>query len=259
MRIRYTLLALLISSAFVFTFGQTPEAASPRIEDIRSQLTAPEFAEYERWIALGPGGLPHTLEGFRTLQRLDKMLRSGLDTSQLQSSIGKAGDIATLKDLPARQGQRPTVAPFAIPHRQTDQHNTEAVRERQKQVFDEVVMQNSDVVHFQTSYFETHNQAVFLNKPAEGNQTAVPDTKGEIGHIHPTDGSMHFSLSPRDATEIVAKGWGELHGLAGQVYAPGKRLPATYMMVYSPRSEDEVAVMRRILEAAIRFSALKTQ
>jgi hypothetical protein len=68
---------------------------------------------------------------------------------------------------------------------------------------------------------------------------------------------MHFSLSPSDTVEVLAKGWGELHGLAGQVYAPDKRLPATYTMVYSPRTDAELAVTRRIIDAAIRFSALK--
>lgn len=195
--------------------------------EIRSQLTPGEFDEYQQWVALGPGGLPHTLDGFRALQRLNNMLRSGRDTSQLEASIGKTGDLTTLKDLPMREGQSPTVAPFAVPHRQVDQHNTEAVRERQKAMFEEVVKQNADVVHFQTSYFEAHNQAVFLKIPARGNQTAVPDTEGEVGHIHPTDGSMHFSLSPSDTREVLAKGWGELHGLAGQVYASDRRLPAT--------------------------------
>jgi hypothetical protein len=89
--------------------------------------------------------------------------------------------------------------------------------------------------------------------PAEGTQTLVADTKGEIGHIHPADGSMHFSLSPSDAREVLAKGWGELHGLAGQAYAPDHRLPVTYTMVYSPRTDAEIAVVRQILEAAIRF------
>jgi hypothetical protein len=63
-------------------------------------------------------------------------------------------------------------------------------------------------VQFQTSFFETHNQAGFLKVPANGNQLAVPDTHGEVGHMHPTDGSMHFSLSPSDTVEVLAKGWG---------------------------------------------------
>jgi hypothetical protein len=56
------------------------------------------------------------------------MLRSPLDVGHLKPTIGQKGDLATLKNLPARTGERATVAPFAIPHRQTNQHNTEPVR-----------------------------------------------------------------------------------------------------------------------------------
>jgi hypothetical protein len=65
------------------------------------------------------------------------------------------------------------------------------------------------------------------------------------------------SLSLSDTIEVLAKRWGELHGLAGQIYAPGKRLPATYTMIYSPRTNAELAVTRQIIDAAIRFSVLK--
>jgi hypothetical protein len=249
-------LAILLSASTVLA-AQAPATPAPDVAAIKAQLTEAEFAEYQRWVAIGVGGLPHTLDGYRTLQRLNKMLRSPLDVAHLEPTIGQKGDLATLKNLPARTGQRATIAPFAIPHRQTDQHNAEAIRERQKAVFDDLVKQHSAVVQYQTSFFETHNQAVFLKVPANGNQLAVPDTHGEVGHMHPTDGSMHFSLSPSDTVEVLAKGWGELHGLAGQVYAPQKRLPATYTMIYSPRTEAELGVTRRIIDAAIRFSALR--
>jgi hypothetical protein len=110
-------------------------------------------------------------------------------------------------------------------------------------------------VHIQKIYFEKHNDAVFLLDSATGNQTVVVSTHGEVGHMHPNDGSMHFSLSPSDTKEVLEKGWGELHGLAGQVYKPGAALPATYMMVYSPRTEEELAVTKLILQAAIQYSS----
>jgi hypothetical protein len=226
---------------------------------IRSQLTEEEYKEFQCWVALGAGGLPHTLEGFRTLQSLNKRRKDPLDVSHLASQIGQRGDIQTLNNLPKRSDARPTIAPFAIPHRQTDQHNSAAIREKQKAIFDEVVGQNQALVHYQKSYFEKHNEAVFLNNREHGNQTVVCATHGEVGHMHPTDGSMHFSLSPSDTQEVLQKGWGELHGLAGQEYKGDQALPATYLMVYSPRTEGELAVTKQILEAAIRYSSLGGQ
>lgn len=77
-------------------------------------------------------------------------------------------------------------------------------------------------------------------------------TKREIAHIH-TEGknidySMHAVLSPRDCKEIIEKGWGERMSLAGKL-----KMPAEYLMIYTPRSEEEVQIVRDILEAAIGF------
>lgn len=236
----------------------TNQASQTDLDAIKAQLTPEEFKQYQSWVAIGVGGLPHTLEGFRTLQSLNKKLRNPLDISQLVAKMGATGDIKTLKDLPKRPGARPTIAPFAIPHRQTDQHNNTTIRQKQKALFNEVVAQNKSLVHFQKSYFEKHNDAVFLNDSTRGNQTVVTATHAEVGHLHPTDGSMHFSLSPSDTKEVLEKGWGELHGLAGQIYKPGSQLPSTYMMVYSPRTEDELVIIKKILEAAILYSSLRT-
>ena len=225
---------------------------------IQPQLTAEEYEEFQRWVGLGVGGLPHTLEGFRTLQGLNEKLRNPLDLSLISALIEQEGDLQVLGNLPQRSGTRPTVAAFAIPHRQTDQHNSTAVRQKQQTVFDEVVAQNQTVVHYQKSYFERHNEAVFLNNSEHGNQTVVRATHGEVGHMHPTDGSMHFSLSPSDTKEVSQKGWGELHGLAGQVYKGDHEVPITYTMVYSPRTEPELAITKQILQAAIRYSSLRT-
>jgi hypothetical protein len=233
------------------------EQTQATLSSIQSQLSPEEYKEFQNWTALGPGGLPHTLEGYRTLQSLNKKLRDPLDISQISSRMGKPGDVQTLRNLPKRSGKRPTIAPFAIPHRQTDQHNSALIREKQKNIFEQIVNQNKMLVHFQKSYFEKHNEAVFLTDSTKGNQSVVPTTHGEVGHMHPSDGSMHFSLSPSDTKEVLAKGWGELHGLAGQVYKENAALSATYMMVYSPRTEEELAVVRQILQAAIRYSSLQ--
>ena len=228
----------------------------PDLSAIRSQLNPEERALFDGWVAIGVGGLPHTLEGFRTLQILNKKLRDSFDLSRIVPRIGTASDSQGLNAMPPRPGARPTIAPFAIPHRQTDQLNSEAQRERQKSVFKAIVDENQRLVHYRKSYFEAHNDAVFLKNPETGNQAIVPTSHGEIGHVHPSDGSMHFSLSPSDTKEVLEKGWGELHGLAGQSYEKGRSLPATYVLVYAPRTEDELALIRQILQAAIQYSAL---
>jgi hypothetical protein len=249
------LLALLTLLAIPFTVLKAQNEADTSY--IRSQLTPAEYKEFQSWVAIGVGGLPHTLEGYRTLQRLNKKLRNPLDISHLTPKMGKAGDLKTLSNLPKRSGIRPTIAPFAIPHRQLNQHNGDSIREKQKAIFKEIVSQNKTLVGFRKSHFEKHNDAVFLLDSAKGNQSAVHTTYGEVGHMHPSDGSMHFSLSPSDTKEVLEKGWGELHGLAGQVYKGNEVLPATYTMVYSPRTKEELEIIKQILQGAIRYSSLR--
>lgn len=261
MRVRIRAFIVVVTACAAAWFAPYTRVAGRAPQDqvdvaaVRAQLTDPEYQEFQRWVAIGPGGLPHTLDGYRTLQRLNRQLRSPFDVSALANRIGKPGDVATLRNLPQRGGSRPSIAPFAIPHRQLDQHNTPPVREKQKAILADAIRDHSSAVQFQRSYFEMHNDAVFLRNPAAGNQTVVPASHGEVGHLHPSDGSMHFSLSPSDTKEVVAKGWGELHGLAGQVYGENRELPATYTMIYSPRTDEELAIARQIVRAGVRFSS----
>ncbi|MEP7322535.1 MAG: fumarylacetoacetate hydrolase family protein [Saprospiraceae bacterium] len=220
------------------------------ISFLQSQLTADEWKEYKDWVALGVGGLPNTLEGYRTLQVLNKSMLNPLDISPLNPMIGTKEDKSFIKKLPTRIGQRPMIAPFAIPHRQTNQHNDTTIRALEMKLFDSQVAHNSALLQFKTSGFEKNNQALFLKDTIHANAAMIKRTHGEIAHIHPHDGSMHMTyLSASDAKKIIEAGWGELHGLAGS-----DRLSATYVMIYSPRDEKELNITKQILEAAIKFA-----
>jgi hypothetical protein len=72
--------------------------------------------------------------------------------------------------------------------------------------------------------------------------------------MHPSDESMHMTLSPSDAKEVIEKGWGELHGLYGQQFNGNDALSDTYMMIYSPRDKKELMVVKGILNAAIKYN-----
>jgi hypothetical protein len=69
--------------------------------------------------------------------------------------------------------------------------------------------------------------------------------------MHPLDGSVHVSLSPRDAKLVIERGWGERFGLSGTA------VPVTYILVYAPRpgkeEEREAEIVERILTAGMKF------
>lgn len=87
-------------------------------------------------------------------------------------------------------------------------------------------------------------------------------TQGELAHIHETgDNSLHVVLSPTDAKKIIDAGWGQRHALAG--WRPwGGRLekiidiPATYLLIYTPRTEAEIEMVLEIVKAAMRHMSL---
>ncbi len=227
------------------------------VSPIQYYLGDAAYQDYQAWVALGVGGLPHTFDGYQTLKKLGKNMRSPFDVENLRRYVGKVGDVETLKKLPKRKGPRPTIAPFAIPHRQTDQHNDTTIRGIQRKLIESYAADTKYQLAYKRSFFERHNNALFVRDSAAGNPAMMPITRAEIGHVHPTDGSMHMILSPSDAIVVIENGWGELHGLAGQVFAPGRELAPGYMMIYSPRTEKELAVVKQILEAAIRFNSSK--
>jgi 2,4-didehydro-3-deoxy-L-rhamnonate hydrolase len=219
---------------------------------VKNYLSAADYEEYKQWVGLGLGGLPHTVEGFKSLQNMNKVMKSGIDWKRIEPYIGEKGDLNTLHNLPKREGTKPIIAPFAVPHRQIDQHNSETVRKIQSDIFDATVANSEGKLIFKNSFLEIHNPGIFLKDSASGNQTIVPISHAEIGHIHHFDGSMHLILSPSDTKEVIQKGWGELHGLA----AAGTRAAKTYMMIYSPRDEKEVAITKQILEAAVKYQSI---
>jgi len=171
---------------------------------IKDSLSSEEYKDYQAWVALGVGGLPHTLEGYRIVKSLNKIMADPVDVGRIESLIGAKDDKAFLGKLPKRKGLRPTIAPYAVPHRQTDQFNDPQIRGLQIKIFDNQVAQNASLIHYETSGFERNNKAVFLNDTLQANPKMNKIAHGEIGHIHPSDGSMHMTfLSPSDAKTVV--------------------------------------------------------
>ena len=72
----------------------------------------------------------------------------------------------------------------------------------------------------------------------------------EFAHIHPhpEGGSLHLRLPPDEATEVIAKGWGEWHPFALDGSVPN------LLMVYAPRTDDDLSVVKTIIEAAVAYA-----
>ncbi len=200
--------------------------------------------DYARWRSLGPGGLPATWRGWLTTTRLRLRAINPLDVGPIAASV--TDDWRAWVNVRQRAGVRPKISPYPVPHRQLDQLPSDSERVALRQIFDRAVAENPLQVEYALSHWEKRHPAIRRRATCD---LGAPSF-GEIAHIHPSDHSMHMILSPRDAIAAIEAGWGERHGLAGVALD----LPVNYVMVYAPRGEDDLAVIKQLLEAAIQYA-----
>lgn len=105
-----------------------------------------------------------------------------------------------------------------------------------------------DNLHIATSKFERYGPAIFATTPIPGSVLSV--AHGEIAHMHAVDGSVHVTLTPRDAALVIERGWAERMGLAGQAF----KLPSTLVFVYAPRDDEELDMVRKIVGAGVKLA-----
>ncbi len=67
------------------------------------------------------------------------------------------------------------------------------------------------------------------------------------------DGSLHLVLSEADAALVLERGWGELHLMAGQRLRD-LSLPNGLIMIYAPRTMDEIVTVLRIVRASWAYA-----
>ncbi len=146
-------------------------------------------------------------------------------------------------DLPARSGPLPKTRGPA-PHEQITQN---APPELQEMLLQRVL--TLPAVQMGASGISVPGARAFLMDPA---CCGAPDAfmvGREFGHLHPHyDGSLHLRLPHEHAREVVEKGWGEKHPLT-HMFAG-----APILMVFGPRTQDELDVVVRIVQAAHAFA-----
>jgi len=98
---------------------------------------------------------------------------------------------------------------------------------------------------------ERSGDAILIADHIDTPHSIAKATKREIAHVHAgvrsREYSMHMLLSPKDCKEVITKKWGERMTLAGSL------VPNEYLIVYTPRTKQEVEVVKTIVEAAILF------
>ena len=144
--------------------------------------------------------------------------------------------------LPPRKGESPRVT-NGIPHIQLDQTASDDMLAKLSAwafSLDGVVEQPS-----RASLPGTKALTVAPDLPVRAEAMIVGR---EFAHIHPQangSGSLHLRLPADQAKEVVDRGWGEWHPFAVDGAMPGM------VMVYAPRSDEDLEVVQTIIEAAV--------
>lgn len=147
--------------------------------------------------------------------------------------------------LPHRTGRLPETT-YKLPHSQVTQHGP-----------DDVIQKLHDWCFALPSAVNEHSgisvpgaHALVLHEGTECNHDAFMIGR-EFAHIHPhpDNGSMHVKLSAEDAKAVVETGWGEDHYLVTQGH-----YPAGLIMVFSPRNDVELDVVKQIVAHSYTFA-----
>jgi hypothetical protein len=74
-----------------------------------------------------------------------------------------------------------------------------------------------------------------------------PPGSREFAHLH-ADGSFHLVMAQADEEEVIIKGWGLPH--------MWKDRGVNEILVYAPRTFEEIEILKPIIEASYRFATV---
>ncbi|KAF2853220.1 hypothetical protein T440DRAFT_445086 [Plenodomus tracheiphilus IPT5] len=216
-------------------------------------LSAAIAYDFKSWQTFGTGGTPPTLHGYLKIHRWGLYLllhrQNLLDPSPLPTT---GPSYLNPQRIPHRAGTRPKLTRWTLPQRQIPGKITPAA---------------SYTLHnLMASFANTPPYSTFIDarpsKTEGGTGTAIyvkPDSKDinlnpsahkifyELAHVHPADHSLHVYVSPADARLVLERGW-------GQRFPVDWLAPPSWIMVYAPRDEEEVEVVREVVRGAVCFA-----
>jgi phospholipase/carboxylesterase len=213
----------LLDRTWTYLLGDAGAPAYARRDPGGHSLTAQTAADLGGWIA----------------ERLDLLGRRGPFADAPDGWPTLSGGA-----LPHREAERPEVS-WTIPQEQRSQNSPHAVQE---ELFERIARLPG--VTSDQSAISVPGARGFMVDPDTGPIDAflVPRA-GEFAHLHPEhDGSLHLALPAAQARDVVAKGWGVAHPLAGV------RLARGMVMVYGPRTPAELEIVAGIVATSHAYA-----
>ena len=177
------------------------------------------------------------------VERLTHVGREG--AAPVGAPSGIVWDTVPGATLPHREGPPPEVF-WDIPQQQQSQNAPVDLQER---LFERVSALAG--VAGGPSHISVPGARAFTLPEGRGSdETYLVAGVREVAHLHPAyDGSLPLARPAAHAADLVAHGWGVPHPWAGT------RLAAGFVMLFGPRTDDELEVVAGVVETAHAFAS----
>ncbi|KAF2830835.1 hypothetical protein CC86DRAFT_367494 [Ophiobolus disseminans] len=209
------------------------------------------WLDFKSWQSSGTGGTPPTLQGYLKIRRWGLYLLYKRQNLLDSSAIPESGaSYIKPQKVPNRVGTRPSLTRWTLPQRQLPEKITPAASSTLQNLMQEFAHTPPFSTFIETRPSKTEGgtgPAIYVKPSVASINPVAHKIFYEVAHVHPSENSLHVYVSPQDAKLVMKRGW-------GQRFPVTWLAPPSWIMVYAPRTEEEVEVVREIVRAAVCFA-----
>ncbi|KAH7396830.1 hypothetical protein DE146DRAFT_52355 [Phaeosphaeria sp. MPI-PUGE-AT-0046c] len=207
--------------------------------------------DFTSWKRFGTGGTPPTLQGYVKIRRWGLYLLYNRQNLLDPSPIPDTGpSYIKPQRVSYRVGNRPTLTRWTLPQRQAPEKITATASSTLHNLMQEFVSTPAYAAYIEKRPSKTEGgtgPAIYVKPDVKTINPVAHKIFYEVAHVHPAENSLHVYVSPQDAKLVMRRGW-------GQRFPVTWLAPPSWIMVYAPRNEQEVEVVREIVRAAVCFA-----
>ncbi|KAF2130379.1 hypothetical protein P153DRAFT_395800 [Dothidotthia symphoricarpi CBS 119687] len=209
------------------------------------------YYDFTIWQNFGTGSTPPTLKSYLKIRRWGLYLLSHCQNLRDPSPIPNTGpSYINAEKVPHRAGVRPKLTRWTLPQRQFPVEITPRAKAMLHGMMSGFASASPYAMYIDAAPSKAEGdagEAIYVRQDVEGMNPDARKTFYEVAHVHPSGNSLHVYVSPADARLVMERRWGERFPV-GWLALP------SWMMLYAPRNEDEVSVVREIVRAGVCFA-----
>ncbi|EOA91552.1 uncharacterized protein SETTUDRAFT_162243 [Exserohilum turcica Et28A] len=207
--------------------------------------------DFKSWQNFGTGGTPPTLQGYLKIRRWGLYLLYSRQNLLDASPLADSGASYIRPDrVSSRPGRRPKLTRWTLPQRQFPETITAGASAALHSLMQELASTAPYSSYMEAAPSKTEGgtgTAIYVKQDVKTINSVAHKIFYEVAHVHPAENSLHVYVSPKDAKLIMERGW-------GQRFPVTWIAPPSWIMVYAPRNEHEVQVVREIVRAAMCYA-----